>query len=62
MPQFAIIETEDGMTVVSIPPALSAEDVARQRAAVVIDPGPYPTYEEAYEALLAVSDPEDEED
>lgn len=62
MPQFAIIETEDGMTVASIPPALSAEDVARQRAAVVIDPGPYPTYEEAYEALLAILDPEDDED
>lgn len=61
MPQFAIIETEDGMTVAAIPPALSAEDVARQRAAVVIDPGPYPTYQEAYEALLAYHDPEDDD-
>lgn len=62
MPQFAIIETEDGMTVAAIPPALSAEDVARQRAAVVIDPGPYQTYEEAYDALLAFRDADDDEE
>lgn len=62
MPQFAIIETEDGMTVAAIPPNTSADAMARQRAAVVIDPGPYATYEEAYDALLAISEPEDEEE
>lgn len=62
MPQFAIIETEDGMTIAVLPPNTSAEEVARQRAAVVIDPGPYPTYEEAYDAMLALAEPDDEVD
>lgn len=61
MPQFMIIETDNGLTVTQRDPTLSPEDVAAKHGAVLIDPGPYPTYDEAYDALLALQlDEEDE--
>ena len=49
---FIIIETEDGLTIEPQPADMSAEDVAVQRGALLADPGPYETYEEANDALL----------
>ncbi len=51
---FVIIETEDGLTVENQPPGWSAEDVAANVSGVVVDEGPYETFDEANDALLAI--------
>jgi len=60
MAQFAIIEVDEGLTVAECPAGLTPDAVAAGQGGVVVDPGPYPTYEEAYDALLALP-AEDEE-
>jgi hypothetical protein len=54
MNEFMIIETESGLMVVQLEPHLSPEDVAARHNGSLIDPGPYPNYDEAYDALLAL--------
>lgn len=51
---YSIIETEDGLAVVDRPADVSPEECAIRHGGVVIDPGPYNTPEEAYDALLAL--------
>jgi hypothetical protein len=48
---YAIIELEDGLTVVELHPSESAGEAAASRGALLIDPGPYSSYEEACDAL-----------
>ncbi len=62
MPKYAIIETESGLTVVPILPGRTPEEMAIQLGGIVVDPGPYPTYEEAYDALLAIRAEEESEE
>ena len=62
MTDYAILETDDGMTVVSVPSGGDVEDVALEREATVVDAGPYSSYEDAYEALLALSADEEEDE
>jgi hypothetical protein len=62
MPKYAIIETESGLTVVPILPGRTPDEMATQLGGVVVDPGPYPTYEEAYDALLAIRAEEESEE
>ena len=47
---FAIIEVEDGLTIVQVAPGQSPEDAALAEGGVLVDPGPYDSYEEASEA------------
>jgi hypothetical protein len=51
MVDFAIIEVEDGLTVVELQPGQDPEDAAVKSGGVLVDPGPYPSYEEAMDAL-----------
>ena len=51
MVSFAIIELEDGLTVVTIQPGQSPEDAAASQGGSLADPEPYATYEDAYDAL-----------
>lgn len=60
MLRYAIIEVDDGLTVVEVGEGQSAEEVAVRYGGVVVDPGPYPTFEEASEALLALPDEDDD--
>ncbi len=60
MTTYAIVETDVGLTVVGMEPAVSPEEAAARCGAVVVDPGPYPTYEEACDAVLTRE--EEEED
>lgn len=62
MPQFAIIEVDDGLEVAELQPGTLADDVAIEQGGVVADPGPYPTYEDAYDALIALQSEEADED
>jgi hypothetical protein len=61
MIQFAIIELADGLTVVELQPGQTAEDAAAGQGGVLVDPGPYPSYEEANDALIDLQ-AEDEDD
>jgi hypothetical protein len=60
MIEFAIIEIEDGLTIVELEPGQDPEDVAAREGGTLVDPGPYPTYEDALDALADL-EAEDEE-
>ena len=62
MPAYAIVETEDGLTVVDRQADETAEACAIRHGGIVIDGGPYSTPEEAYDALLALQMTDDEDD
>jgi len=62
MSVYEIIETEAGLTVVELAPETPPEETASRYAGVVVDPGPYKTYDEACDALLALRDEEEEEE
>lgn len=51
MVSFAIVEVDDGLTVATVQPGQSAEDAAAANHGVLVDPGPYATYEEACDAI-----------
>ena len=61
MVQFAIIELADGLMVVELQPGQSPEDAAASQGGVLVDPGPYPSYEEANDAMIELQ-AEDGED
>jgi hypothetical protein len=61
MIQYAIVELEDGLTVIEIAPGETAEDAALRKASILIDPGPYASYEDATDALMNLQ-LEDEDD
>lgn len=62
MHQYEVIETEEGLTVAEITPGITPEEAASRRRGLLIDPGPYDNYEDAYDALLAMKLDEEEED
>lgn len=62
MPHFTILETDDGLTVAELSPGVSPSEVAVKYAGVVVDPGPYTSYDEAYDAILAILYEEAEDD
>ncbi len=60
---YELIETNDGLTVIEIPTGNSPEEAAREQGGLVVDPGPFTNYEDAYEALMALKlDSEEEEE
>lgn len=63
MVSFAIVELDDGLTVTTVQPGQTPEDAAVASSGILIDPGPYLTYEDACEALYVLeSDDEDDRD
>ncbi len=62
MLQYELIETNEGLTVIEIPSGSSAEEAARQQGGLVVDPGPFTSYEDAYEALMTLKLDVDEQD
>lgn len=61
MVQFAIIELADGLTVVELQPGQKPEDAAASHDGVLIDPGPYDSYEAANDALIDLQAQDEEE-
>jgi len=61
MVDFAIIELADGLTVVELQPGQKPEDAAASQAGVLVDPGPYSSYEEANDALIILQSEDEEE-
>lgn len=61
MVKFAISELADGLTVVELQPGQKPEDAAAAQGGVLVDPGPYASYEEANDALSDLQAEEEEE-
>jgi hypothetical protein len=62
MSEFIILETENGLTVATKEAGESAEDSALRHNGVVVDAGPFKTYDDAQDALLLLIEPEDDSD
>jgi len=62
MPRYAIIETDAGMTIIELQPGVSLEDTALKYRGVVVDPGPYESYDEACDAMMGLKFEEDEDE
>jgi hypothetical protein len=61
MPFYEIIEIESGLTVAELEPGSSPEEVAARHHGTVVDPGPYRTYDEAYDAILTIKEDDDDD-
>ena len=59
--QFAIIEVDDGLTIVELTPGQKPEEAALREGGTLIDPGPYSTYEDAYDAMVELEGDEEDE-
>jgi hypothetical protein len=59
---YAIIETDLGLTVTEMKPGESPEQAAEREAGLLVDPGPYKDYDDACDAMLAIKEEEEEED
>ncbi|MCR4415775.1 MAG: hypothetical protein NUV77_25455 [Thermoguttaceae bacterium] len=62
MTLYQIIETDAGLTVSELQPNTLPEVAAERAGGVVVDPGPYSTYEDAYDAMLALAVEEEEDE
>jgi hypothetical protein len=62
MLRYELVETNEGMTVIEIPDGATAEEAARQQDGLIVDPGPFTSYEDAYEALMALKLDENEDE
>ena len=58
MSTYIVIENDSGLRVAELEAKETAEEAARKHSGVIVDPGPYHSYEDAYDALMLV--PEDE--
>jgi hypothetical protein len=61
MAQFAIIEVDSGLTVVEFGPNASPDEEAMRHGGLLVDPGPFPTYDEACDAMLSLQEEEEED-
>jgi hypothetical protein len=57
---FAIIEVEDGMTIVECENRESLEAVAIAHHGVIVDPGPFRSYDDAYDELTNLEAEDDD--
>lgn len=61
MPDFIVIEVEDGLTIAEVKPGQSPEEAAESHGGVIVDAGPFHNMEDATDALdqLAADDEEE---
>jgi len=62
MTVYEIVETDSGLVVAEMDDYTTPEDAASRLGGLVVDPGPFPTYGEAYDALLSLEEEGDEEE
>jgi hypothetical protein len=61
MKLYQIIEIDQGLAVAELEPGVLPEVAAERSGGVVVDPGPYRSYEEAYDAMVVLEDEEEED-
>ncbi len=59
---YAIIETDAGLSVTEFRGNETPEVQAERKGGLLVDPGPYKTFDDAYDAMIALKEEEDEED
>jgi hypothetical protein len=59
---YQVIETDDGLAVAESQPGTVPEEVAAAHGGILIDPGPYTTFEDAYDAMLALQEEQEEDE
>ncbi|MGN6544375.1 MAG: hypothetical protein ACTHK7_04960 [Aureliella sp.] len=62
MVSFAVIEVDDGLTIVEVLPGQTPEEAAASQRGTLVDPGPYRSYEDANDALVALQTEDEEEE
>lgn len=58
---YAIIEVEDGKTIIEYDPADDPQVAASRYQGTVVDPGPFHSFDAAYDELLNLEANEDDE-
>jgi hypothetical protein len=61
MVSFVIIELEDGLTLATVQPGQDPEEAAMSQGGVLVDAGPFTSYEEAYDALVELEGEDEDE-
>ena len=56
MLSYAIIEVDEGLTVVQLKPGSTPYETAYRHRGVVVDAGPFESYDEACDAMQALED------
>ena len=54
MPSYAIIEVDDGLTVAEMQPGATPEETAIRHGGLLVNPGPFASFDEAYDAIVAL--------
>lgn len=62
MKRFIVVETEDGLTVVDVPEAETPEDAASTHGGRLADEETYGSYDDAYDAMIAIEQEEADAD
>lgn len=62
MATYAIIELEDGLTIATVEPGQTPEAAAEGQGGVLVDPGPFDSYEDAYDAMLNLEGEDEEQE
>jgi len=57
MTTYIIIEIDNGFTVAEVPDDSTPEEVAKDTGGILIDAGPYHTYQQAEDVLLTLPNP-----
>jgi hypothetical protein len=58
---YEVIETDEGLAVAEVEPGITPEDAAARQGGLLVDPGLYKSYEDAYDAMLAIQKEDDED-
>jgi hypothetical protein len=56
MTKYIIVEVDEGLTIAQVAENLTPIEAAESCGGQLIDPGPYESYEDAYDAMMALED------
>lgn len=59
MVTYCIVETDDGLTIVEQLAGMTAEDAAEHVGGILIDAGPYHSYDDAFDTLAELDEEEE---
>lgn len=54
MLRYAIVETDDGLTVVEVPEHRTAEEIATSHHALLVDSRLYESFQDAFDAMMLI--------
>jgi hypothetical protein len=62
MHNFAIVELEDGLSIVEVKPHETPDAAALREGGSLVDPGPYTSYDDAVDALAELEAEDDDDE